>query len=275
MNYAHSSSYLALAVPLKVVTARTNRMIFTKPNQTQMMTEAVTAYRWRIWLRKAVPQVLTGSRVVFGAAAVITSLDGQFYLAAALITLGAVTDGFDGLLARRLNVSSAFGALFDCFTDYLCFVVAPWILMRGIVDLGGNIVQEAVIGLPLLTGAIRSAPNSLFIVAQSKEVHELPGLATVFFAFLPVTTLFLEARSLVGERQLTIVLTSFVVIFSLLMLSPVRYPKLTKFRGASAPLLVLLTLMPFLGTRVLAGVMLTLGLMYVALAHLLVRSKHK
>ncbi len=43
-------------------------------------------------------------------------------VAATFITLGAVTDGLDGWAARRLGVSSPFGALFDYFCDYLCFV---------------------------------------------------------------------------------------------------------------------------------------------------------
>ncbi|MGH9903040.1 MAG: CDP-alcohol phosphatidyltransferase family protein [Pyrinomonadaceae bacterium] len=213
------------------------------------------------------PHALTGSRVVLGAAAVITALGGRFNLAATLITLGAVTDGLDGLLARRLGVASAFGALFDCFTDYLCFVVAPWVLTRALVAPGGSVVHEALIGLPLLTGAIRSARNSLLIVAQAQGVRELPGLATVFFAFLSVAAVFLDAPALVGGR-LSVILTFFVVIFSLLMVSPVWYPKLTKFRGVSAPVLILLALMPFIGTRVLAGGMLVVGLLYVALAHL-------
>ena len=74
--------------------------------------------------------MLTGSRVALGAAATVAALDGRFHTAAALITLGAATDILDGLLARRLGVASAFGALFDTFSDYLCFVVAPWTLTR-------------------------------------------------------------------------------------------------------------------------------------------------
>ena len=234
-----------------------------------MTIEKVTRRGWRRGLRVIAPQVVTGSRVVFGAAAVVTAADGRLHTAAALITLGAVTDVLDGLLARRLGVASAFGALFDTFTDYFCCVVAPWALTRALVGAGGGPVQESLLGLPLLTGALRYARNSLLIVARDGEVRELPGLATVFYAFLPVAAVFLDAALLVGGARLSAALTFLVVAFSLLMVTSVRYPKLNNFRGLSAPVLVLLVVMPFAGTRILAGVMFVAGLLYVGLAPLL------
>ena len=222
-------------------------------------------------LRAAAPQMLTGARVMLGAAAIVTADDGLFYQSAALITIGAATDVLDGFVARRLGVASAFGALFDTFSDYLCFIVAPWVLTRALVAADGSVIHEALIGMPLVTGALRYARNSLFIVAQTQEVRELPGLATVFFAFTPVAAVFLDARALVGSPPPSTILTFLVVIFSLLMIAPVRYPKLTKVRGMSAVVLVPLVVMPFFGTRVLAGIMLVVGLLYVALGHLFVR----
>lgn len=248
-----------------------NRGGHSERPEANVMAEDGERYGRHRRLRAAAPQALTGARVALGAAAVIASLDGLLYTAAALITAGAVTDILDGLLARRLNVASAFGALFDTFSDYLCFVVAPWVLTRTLVDAAGSVAHEAAVGLPLLTGAVRYARNSLLIVARGREVRELPGLATVFFAFLPVAAVFLDARSLVGGHVLSAVLTFFVVIFSLLMIAPVRYPKLTRARGASAAVLAPLVVMPFFGTRVLACVMVIVGLLYVALAHLLAR----
>lgn len=235
------------------------------------MTEEVEAPGLRRGLRAAAPQVVTGARVALGAAAVVAALEGSHHTAAALITAGAVTDILDGLLARRLGVASAFGALFDTFSDYLCFVVAPWLLTRSLVGAGGGVAHEAALGLPLLTGALRYARNSLLVVARAREVRELPGLATVFFAFLPVAAVFLDARALAGGRALSALLTLFVVAFSLLMVAPVRYPKLARARGATAAVLVPLVVMPFYGTRVLAGVMVVAGLLYVALAHLWAR----
>jgi CDP-diacylglycerol--serine O-phosphatidyltransferase len=239
------------------------------------MTEDLTRDRRFYRLRVALPQVLTGSRVVFGAAAIIAASNGRLYTAAVLITIGGVTDILDGFLARRLGVASGFGALFDTFTDYLCFVVAPWAMCRELVGAEGNVFYEVLTGVPLLTGALRYARNSLIIARQTEAVRELPGLATVFYAFLPVVTVFLDARAVVLDSILSGILTFLTVIFSFLMVTSVRYPKLTGFRAASPLVLVALLAMPFFGTRVLAGLMLIGGLLYVALGPLLIRDLRK
>jgi phosphatidylserine synthase len=54
-------------------------------------------------LRAAAPQVVTGARVGLGAAATVAAFGGRFHAAAALITVGAVTDVLDGL--QRLTCS--------------------------------------------------------------------------------------------------------------------------------------------------------------------------
>lgn len=217
------------------------------------------------WFKTAIPQVLTATRIIFGAAGIICVRNGHYHLAASLITLGAVTDVLDGLVARKLGTASPFGALFDTFTDYLCFVVAPWLLTRALVGADGNIVVEILVGLPLLTAALRYARNSLIIATQTEKVFELPGLATVFFAFLPVAATFLDAGSVIGETRLTLVLTSLVAVFSVLMITAIRYPKLTRFRGLTIPVTILLIAMPFIGTQILALIMLITGLFYVGI----------
>ena len=84
---------------------------------------------WNHLGRVAVPQLLTASRVAFGAAGILAATEGQLYRSATMITLGTVTDGIDGFMSRRLGVSSSFGAVFDYFADYTCFVIAPWMLV--------------------------------------------------------------------------------------------------------------------------------------------------
>ena len=226
---------------------------------------------WIDLAKSSLPQLLTASRIVFGAAAIIATIKGQFYISATLITLGSVTDGIDGFVSRRLGVSSSFGAVFDYFADYLCFVVAPWILVRGLLSPNINLWLEVSIGFPLIFGAARYARNSLIATGQTKEVRDMPGLATVFFTFLPVAIIFLDLTEFLDQVTFRIAFALVIVFFSLLMVAPVRYPKLTKIPGLSPAVLALLVLMPFLGTRVLAAAMLPLGISYVLLAPLLTR----
>jgi CDP-diacylglycerol--serine O-phosphatidyltransferase len=80
-------------------------------------------------LRRHVPNLVT----ILGLGAGLTSLrfvySGDFQLAAALIIFAAAIDWLDGLLARRLNVASDFGAELDSLSDFLNFGVAPAFLV--------------------------------------------------------------------------------------------------------------------------------------------------
>ena len=209
--------------------------------------------------------VLTASRVVMGAVALDAALDGQFTRAAAFITASAVVDGLDGKLARWLNAASPFGGVFDYFCDYLCFLVAPWALTRSLLGPDRAPIADAVLVLPLVTGAIRYARNSLLVTSQREEVRQLPGLGTVFFAFVSVLAVFLDAPARLSPEQLEVALLTMTTVLSLLMVAPVEYPKLSNFRGASPAVLVLLTAMPIVGTTLISVAALVLGWSYVVL----------
>jgi CDP-diacylglycerol--serine O-phosphatidyltransferase len=211
------------------------------------------------------PHVLTASRVVMGAVALDAALDGQFVRAAAFITASAVVDGLDGKVARWLNASSPFGGLFDYFCDYLCFLVAPWALTRGLLGPERAPLADAVLVLPLVTGAIRYARNSLLVISQRDEVRQLPGLGTVFFAFVSVLAVFLDAPGRLAPEQLEVAVLTMTAVLSLLMVAPIEYPKLSNFRGASPAVLILLAAMPLAGTTAIAFAALVIGWSYVVL----------
>jgi CDP-diacylglycerol--serine O-phosphatidyltransferase len=192
--------------------------------------------------------------------ALVAALDGRAFASATLITMGAVTDGLDGPLARRLGAASPFGALFDYFADYVCYIVAPWGLTRTLVPSA----PAVVLALPLLTAAVRYARNGVAVTVPAGANHELPGLGTVFFAFVPATAVFLDATASLGTQRLAAVVLVLTTTFSVLMVAPVRYPKLAARRGLLPAVLALLGLMPFWGTRVIAAAAVLLGLSYVA-----------
>jgi CDP-diacylglycerol--serine O-phosphatidyltransferase len=220
-----------------------------------------------------IPQVLTGTRLIFGAAALIAALDGDLWQAATLVTLGAVTDGLDGPVARALGASSPFGALFDYFSDYLCYIVAPWALARALVErlAGVGPMVEVLLALPLLTGAIRYARNGVLVTGPTQEVRDLPGLGTVFFAFVGVTAVFAEADTWLPGVHLARLVVVLVTTFSIMMIVPVQYPKFSRLPGASPLVLVLLCCLPFVGTRAIAVATFVLGMLYALTAWLFAR----
>ena len=50
-------------------------------------------------------------------------------LAVIAIIVAAVLDALDGRVARRLGVTSRFGAELDSLSDFLCFGVAPALVL--------------------------------------------------------------------------------------------------------------------------------------------------
>jgi len=221
-------------------------------------------------MRRGLAHALTAGRVFAGAASIDATLHGKLDVAAVLITASAVLDGLDGKAARWAGSAGPFGALFDYFCDYLSFIVAPWLLARALAG-GDGWTLQFVLALPLLTGAIRYSLNGVAVAGRDAEILDLPGVGTIFFAFLPVLVVFLDGPSRLSREALTIIVGAGTAVLSLLMLAPVRYPKLSLIPGASAAVLLLLTLMPFLGTRAIATAAILIGTFYIVAGPFLLR----
>jgi CDP-diacylglycerol--serine O-phosphatidyltransferase len=88
-----------------------------------------------------IPNLVTMLGLCFGLTSIRFTFDERFELAAGLLILAALLDGMDGLLARRLNAASPFGAELDSLSDFVCFGVAPALLvynfgLKGLAGLG-------------------------------------------------------------------------------------------------------------------------------------------
>jgi CDP-diacylglycerol---serine O-phosphatidyltransferase len=213
-------------------------------------------------LRLSIPQTVTASRILFGGSALFAAIFRRADLAATLITLGAVTDGLDGPLARMLGVTSDFGALFDYFADYLCYIVAPSVLSFVLVKEPPGVFSLIILGLPVLSGAIRYARNAVWLRKENFAEMGFPGLGTVIYAFFIVTLTFINLEEFIGVIILKRLVLIIIFMVSCLMVLPLRYPKLMKFNWLSVPVLLGITLMPFCYPRILAGIALALGCVY-------------
>lgn len=76
-----------------------------------------------------IPNLVTLLGLCAGLTSIRYALQSNFETAAALIVLAAIVDGMDGLLARKLNAASHFGAELDSLSDFVCFGVAPALLV--------------------------------------------------------------------------------------------------------------------------------------------------
>jgi CDP-diacylglycerol--serine O-phosphatidyltransferase len=75
------------------------------------------------------PNLLTLIGLCCGLTAIRFGLEGRWPQAAGAILAAGVIDGLDGRIARLLKGTSKFGAEFDSLSDFLCFGVAPALLL--------------------------------------------------------------------------------------------------------------------------------------------------
>lgn len=109
-------------------------------------------------MRPNIPTILTLGRV-----AVIPLVLGLFYIpwdharqaAALLFMLAAVTDWFDGWLARRWNQTSNFGAFLDPVADKLLVAVALVMLLRDDPRSVMGVLVAVIIGREITISALR------------------------------------------------------------------------------------------------------------------------
>ena len=67
------------------------------------------------------------------------------------------------------------------------------VLTRALMPRPVAVWQETLLALPLATGAFRYARSGVRVTASPGEVGVLPGLGTIFFAFVSVTAVYLDA----------------------------------------------------------------------------------
>lgn len=98
-------------------------------------------------MQLTLPNILTLSRVavipVFVAVFFLESATGQ-WIACGVFALAAITDFFDGYLARARNQLSAFGTFLDPVADKL-LVAAALLMMVGFGQIAGIVIIPAVI----------------------------------------------------------------------------------------------------------------------------------
>lgn len=76
-------------------------------------------------LRKLFPNLITIAGLCCGMSAIRFALIDRWEICVAFLFAAALIDGLDGGAARLLRATSMFGAQLDSLSDFLCFGVAP------------------------------------------------------------------------------------------------------------------------------------------------------
>ena len=201
------------------------------------------------------PNLLTILGLCAGLTAIRFAIDGRFEIAAGLIVLAAVIDGLDGPAARRLRAESAFGAELDSLSDFVCFGVAPGVVvylfaLGGAPDPGWIFVLIYVIGACLRLARFNvglAAP-----VERSKAAPRFVGVPAPAGAMLALLPVFASHAELIDFSQHPLIVAPYLGLVALLMVSrvPTLSPRALRVPRERAPWLLI-------GVAILVGVMLT------------------
>lgn len=87
------------------------------------------ARRRSVPVRILIPNMVTLLGLCVGLTSIRMAIEGRFEYALIAIAGAAVLDGLDGRMARLLKASSRFGAELDSLSDFVCFGVAPAVVL--------------------------------------------------------------------------------------------------------------------------------------------------
>jgi len=116
-----------------------------------------------IW---TIPNALTALRFVFIGIAYFLGKEGDWFTALVLIALAAITDFFDGDLARKLKCKSVYGAALDPIADKT-FVVVIILMLNPYLALAILIIEG--IGM-VFSNIIRKSAGGHYIAHGSKGI---------------------------------------------------------------------------------------------------------
>ena len=80
-------------------------------------------------INRLIPNILTLAALCSGLTSIRFALQGEMRLAVIAIIVASIFDALDGRVARRLGVTSRFGAELDSLSDFLCFGVTPALVL--------------------------------------------------------------------------------------------------------------------------------------------------
>ncbi len=185
-------------------------------------------------MKTIIPNLLTGSNLVFGFLAIVAAYHEMFTAAALLVVVAMVADGLDGRVARYYGVSSEFGKELDSLCDAGSFGVAPAFLAYVYMLKDFGWLGALVAAVFATCGALRLA-----------RFNVMTGVVKGYFLGLPIPAggCVVATFVMTGLKPPGWLLLAGVAVFAYLMVSTVKYPdfkgKGEKIRPVPAGLAVL------------------------------------
>lgn len=183
------------------------------------------ARRRSVPIRILIPNMVTLLGLCVGLTSMRMAMEGRFDLALAAIAAAAALDGLDGRMARLLKASSRFGAELDSLSDFVCFGVAPAVVLYlwGFADVRS--LGWIVVLIFAVATALRLARFNVALDDPDKPIWEkaffigVPAPAGAILLLLP---LYLEGLGMPKSWAFAPALTVYAVIIAALMASRIR-----------------------------------------------------
>jgi CDP-diacylglycerol--serine O-phosphatidyltransferase len=129
---------------------------------------------------RLIPNLMTLLGLCAGLTAIRFGLEGRFGAAAVAVLVAGCIDGIDGRLARLLHATTRFGAEFDSLADFLCFGVAPaLVLYLWSLQVGGGFGFVPCLIFAVCMALRLARFNSML------ESHPASALSQSFFTGVP------------------------------------------------------------------------------------------
>lgn len=174
-------------------------------------------------IRHSLPNLLTFINLSLGIIALLFAIKDDLIQASLLVMVAALTDRFDGKVARLLDSTSELGKELDSLSDLISFGVAPIIIAWNISFYNFGIIGYLLTVLFPIAGAYRLARYN--ITTFNNVFCGVP--ITIAGAFLSIVNLYNSFSKMRGSYSIvnTIVCSIIIILLSYLMISKVQIKK--------------------------------------------------
>jgi len=183
--------------------------------------------------RQVLPTLFTIAAMMAGFYSILLAAEGEFMMSAQMIMLSMLLDGFDGNVARLVKGTTKFGADLDTYVDMTSFGIAPAVLAYECVLKGFGVPGYLLSAFIVISGVMRL---SRFRVKDpyrgQRGFQGLPITVNAcwisMFIFVAESGLLNTERYALQSGPLAVLVWTCTVLFLILQVSNIRYPKPTK-----------------------------------------------
>ena len=174
-------------------------------------------------IRHSLPNLLTFINLSLGIIALLFCFKGELIQASLLVMVAALTDRFDGKVARMLDSTSELGKELDSLSDLISFGVAPIVIAWNISFLDFGILGYFLTVIFPIAGAYRLARYN--VTTFNNVFCGIP--ITIAGAFLSIVNLYNSFSKIRGtySNANTIICAVIIVLLSYLMISKFQIKK--------------------------------------------------